>query len=170
MEYSFSQKVTKEDYVSFVTNHMKMSFLKPLNIVLFAVSIGYLMVSPFILQDGNFTFLFIGLAILLLLVGMVLYARKNAAKQYMKDEDQFNMDYEVNDKGLVYIYNDGRLEKLWVDFYSTAETEDYIYVYVNKNSGLVLVKRDISTDGVRFIKEKLRENIVPKRVKFLKGE
>ena len=27
MEYKFSQKVTKEDYISFVTNHMKNSFL-----------------------------------------------------------------------------------------------------------------------------------------------
>ena len=59
MEYKFTQKVTKEDYIAFVTNHMKISFLKPVNIVLFVISIGYLMVSPFIIGENDYTFLFL---------------------------------------------------------------------------------------------------------------
>ncbi len=170
MDYKFTQHVTREDYVAFVTNHMKLSFFKPVNMILFAISIGYLMVSPFILGNGDFTFLFIGLAIILLLVGMSFYARKNAGKQYDKDPDQFNMTYEVNDEGLVYITAEGDLTKTWSEFYSAVEVGEYIYVYVNKNSGMVLIKRDMSGDTLRFIKQKVTEHVNSKKVKLLENE
>lgn len=166
LEYNFSQHVTKEDYIAFVTNHMKMSFFKPFNIVLFVISVGYLAASPFILGTNDYTFLFIGLGIILLLVGMVFYARKNAAKTYDKNSDQFTMSYKVDDEGLTYILGEGQLQKQWMEFYSATENDDYMYVYVNKNSGLVLVKRDVPVDALRFIRSKLTEHVTPaKRVK-----
>ncbi len=169
MEYKFTQKVTKEDYVSFVTNHMKVSFLKPLNIALFVVSIGYLTVSPFLLpaDERNFTFTFIGIGILLLLIVMVWYAKRNAEKQYDKSESEFTMSYEVNEEGLVYIVSEGNIEKKWIEFYSAVENEQYLYIYVNKNSGMVIVKRDVDDAAINFVKEKLRLHVKAKRLKLL---
>lgn len=167
MEYTFSQHVTREDYVAFVTNHMKISFFKPFNIVLFVVSIGYLMLSPFILGTGEFNFLFIGLGLVALLAGMFFYAKRNAKKQYDKNPDSFNMSYEVNDEALVYIFTEQNITKKWIEFYSAAETEEYLYIYVNKNSGLVLVKRDIPNDALNFVKDKIRLHLNAKRIKLL---
>mgnify|MGYP000924350379 CR=1 FL=1 len=101
MEYKFTQEISKEDYVSFVNNHMKLSFLKPVNIILFVLSIGYLTISPFLMPaaERSYTFSFVGVGILLLLVGMVFYARKNAEKQYDKSPDGFRMTYEVDEEG-----------------------------------------------------------------------
>jgi len=137
--------------------------MKPFNIALFAISIGYLMIAPFIIGDGNYTFTFIGLGLISFIAVMYFFAKKNAGKQYDKDADQFQMSYEVDDEGLTYIIKDGSLPKKWMDFYSATETAEYLYVYVNKNSGMVMVKRDIPTDAMEFIKNKLRESLPAKR-------
>ncbi len=167
MEFTFRQKVSREDYVAFVDNHLKRSILKPLNLVLFVISIGYLMISPFILDNGDYTFFFIGLGIALLLAAMIFYARRNAAKQYDKTPDQFNMEYKVDDEGLTYLIGEGSIEKKWFDFHSAMEKEDYLYLYVNKNSGMVIVKREVPIDALNFIKEKIKEKVNPKNVKLL---
>jgi len=169
MEYTFTQEVTKEDYVSFVNNHMKLSFLKPVNIVLFAVSIGYLTISPFLMpaDERSYTFSFIGLGILALLIGMMFYARKNAEKQYDKSENDFTMTYEVNEDGLIYKLNDGNVDKKWYDFYMAMENEKYLYVYVNKNSGMVIVKRAATIEAINFVKAKLKLHVKPKRLKLM---
>ena len=169
MEYSFTQEVTKEDYVSFVNNHMKLSFLKPVNILLFVVSIGYLTISPFLMPAGerSYTFSFIGIGILVLLIGMVFYARKNAEKQYDKADNEFKMTYEVNEEGLIYKLTEGNIEKKWHDFYMAMENEKYLYVYVNKNSGMVIVKRAATFEAIDFVKSKLKLHVKPRRLKLL---
>ena len=170
MEYNFTQDVTKDDYVSFVNNHMKVSFLKPVNIILFTVSIGYLMISPFLMPvaERSYTFTYIGVGLIVLLVGLMLFAKKNAERQYDKSNGDFSMSYEFNDDALVYIVTDGNIEKKWYEFYSVLESEDYLYVYVNKNSGMLIIKRAAPTAAIEFIKEKLVANLKPKRVKLLK--
>jgi hypothetical protein len=166
MEYNFKQHLSKEDYVNFVTAHMKSSMLKPLNIVLFIISVGYLVVSPFILGTGDFTFLYFGLGIIALLVIMYFYARRNAAKQYEKNSEQFDMTYKVNDEGLNYILPQGSIEKKWIEFFSAFETEEYLFIYLQKNSGMVILKRDVPTDAVEFIKRKLVDHVNSKRLKL----
>lgn len=169
MEYTFTQEVSKEDYVSFVNNHMKLSFLKPVNILLFVVSIGYLTISPFLMpaDERSYTFSFVGIGILVLLIGMVFYARRNAEKQYDKSENEFTMTYEVNDDGLIYKLQDGNVDKKWYEFYMAMETEKYLYVYVNKNSGMVIVKRAATFEAIAFIKSKLKEHVKPKKLKLM---
>ena len=168
MEYKFNQNVTKEDYVSFVTNHMKNSFLRPFNVVLFIVSIGYLSISPFLMpaDERNFTFTFIGIGIVAVLFGMVLLAKKNAAKQYDKNSGEFKMSYDINDERLVYIVGEGQIERKWNEFYSAVENQDYLYIYVNKNSGMLIVKRDANEPTLAFIREKLRANLKPRRLRL----
>lgn len=169
MDYKFKQEVTKDDYVSFVTNHMKQSFLKPVNIILFTVSIGYLMISPFLMsaESRNYTFTFIGLGLIVLLVGLVIFSKKAAEKQYDKNAGNFDMEYEINDEALVYIVQEGRIDKKWYEFYSVSENQDYLYVYVNKQRGMLIIKRAISSDALQFVKSKLKENLKPKRVKLI---
>ena len=169
MEYKFKQEVSKEDYVSFVTNHMKQSFLKPVNIVLFTVSIGYLMISPFLMSadERNYTFTFIGIGLILLLGALVVFSKKAAERQYDKAQGSFDMEYEITDDALVYIIQEGNVSKQWYEFYSVTENENYLYVYVNKQRGMLIIKRAISSDALNFLKTKLRENLKPKRVKLL---
>ena len=169
MDYRFKQEVSKEDYVSFVTNHMKRSFLKPANIILFTISIGYLMVSPFLMasEDRNYTFTFIGVGLLLLSVALVYFSKKAAEKQYDRSETGFDMEYEINEDGLVYIVQDGRVEKKWYEFYSVNENEDYLYLYVNKQRGMLIIKRFLNQDALNLIKNKLRETLKPRRVKLI---
>jgi hypothetical protein len=168
MEYKFNQNVTKEDYVSFVTNHMKNSFLRPMNIVLFVISIGYLTVSPFFMpaDERSFTFTFIGIGIVLLLIAMVFFAKRNAEKQYDKNEGEFKMKYEVDDEGLRYIVSEGQIERKWNELFSAVENDEYLYIYVNKNSGMLMVKRDIDDAAIQFVRDRLRANLKPKRVRI----
>lgn len=170
MDYKFKQEVNQDDYVSFVTNHMKQSFLKPVNIVLFTVSIGYLMVSPFLMaaDERNYTFTFIGLGLVLLLVALAAFSKKAAERQYLKSGGNFDMEYEITDEALVYIVSEGKIAKNWSEFYSVSENDDYLYVYVNKQRGMLIIKRAITSDALDFIKNKLQENLKPNRVKFLK--
>ena len=170
MEYKFTQEISREDYVSFVVNHMKYSFLKPFNIILFTVSIGYLMVSPFLMQTGerNYTFTFIGIGLMVVLGALMVFAKRSAGKQYDKTGGEFKMTYEITDDALVYKVAEGDVTKQWNEFYSAMETEDYLYVYVNKQRGMVIVKRSISDAMVRFIKEKLAANLKPKRLRLMK--
>lgn len=170
MDYRFKQEVTKEDYVSFVTNHMKRSFVKPVNIILFTVSIGYLMVSPFLMpaEERSFTFTFIGIGLLVLLTGLVIFSKKAAEKQYDRSNGGFDMEYEITEDGLVYIVGEGTIEKKWYEFYSVNENEDYLYIYVNKQRGMLIIKRAITEEALQFIKTKLQESLKANRIKFIK--
>ncbi len=58
--------------------------------------------------------------------------------------------------------------KNWPEFYRVKETKDYLFVYVNQQSGLVLVKREIPSDAYRFILEQLEQHVISKRLKLLK--
>ena len=166
MDYKFKQAVSREDYVSFVTNHMKRSFLKPFNIILFTASIGYLMVSPFLMAaaERNYTFTFIGLGLLVLLVALAIFSKKAAERQYDRSEGGFDMEYEITDKALVYIVQDGNVIKQWYEFYSVSENDNYLYLYVNKQRGMLVIKSALSSDALRFIKDKLREHLKPGRL------
>jgi hypothetical protein len=168
MNYEFTQKVSKEDYIAFVTNHIKISFFKLSNILLFTISIGYLMISPFVLGTDDFTFLFIGLGIILLLGMMMFYVRKNAGKTYDKNPNAFDMTYKITEENLVYIVPEGDITRKWDEFYSINETEGYLYLYVNKNSGLVFVKSQVNREIIDFIIRNASKTMKPKRVKLLK--
>ena len=168
MEYEFTQSVKKDDYVAFVVNHMKYSFLKPVNIILFSVSIGYLIISPFLVTSGerDFTFTFVGFGLIILLIGLMMFAKKNAAKQYEKSGGELKMTYQINDDALVYKVAEGDISKLWYEFYSVMETEDYLYIYVNKQRGMVILKNALNSDALDFVKRKLKENLKPRRIKL----
>jgi len=166
MNYTFTQNVTKEDYVAFVTNHIFLSFLRPFNLILFIVSVGYLLATPFL--TGDFTFFFVGLGIFAFIFLLALFVRRNAKKSYDKNPEGFTMTYEVNEESLKYMTLEGELIKKWPEFYRVKETKDYLFVYINQHSGLVLVKREIPSDAYRFILEQLEQHVITKRLKLLK--
>lgn len=167
MNYSFTQNVTKDDYVAFVTNHIFLSFLRPFNLVLFVISVGYLLATPF-LTGGDFTFFFVGLGIFVFIFLLAMFVRRNAKKTYDRNPDGFTMTYEVDDQSLKYMTREGELVKNWPEFYRVKETNDYLFVYINQHSGLVLVKREIPSDAYRFILQQLEQHVIAKRLKLLK--
>lgn len=168
MEFQFHQHVERDDYVAFVTNHLKQSMFRPFNVVLYVFAFGYFMISPFILEDTPMTYFFLGLGFIAITVAMVFVARRNARKTYDNNPEQFEMDYLLTDEGLTYLLGEGQLEKKWYEIFSARETAEYLFIYVNKNSGMVVVKRDVPSDALRFLKQKLTENV--KKLKLLQED
>ena len=62
MEYNFTQKWTKEDYVAFAVNHLLQNFLKTRNLILYTISIGYLIITP--LLTGRWEFFYVGIGLI----------------------------------------------------------------------------------------------------------
>ncbi|QMS85753.1 YcxB family protein [Candidatus Xianfuyuplasma coldseepsis] len=168
MEYHFNQHVTREDYIAFLMNHLRMNIFKPTNLIFFTIGIGYLAVAPFITGTQDFTFTFIGLGLVLVMILSILFARYNAGKRYDKNPGNFDMSYTVDDNGFSYNVSGQKIETPWMNFYSASETEDYLYVFVSKDSGSVIVKRDVPNDAIEFIKTKLQEHVNAKKINFLK--
>jgi LPXTG-motif cell wall-anchored protein len=168
MNYNFKQELTREDYISFVTNHLRQGLLKPLNILFFTISIGYLLVSPLLPgNEGNYGFTLIGLALLLVLGAMIYFARRSASKRYESVKDEFKVEFTMDENTLRYELEDQRfIEKQWMEFYSAYERGDYIYLYVSKNSGIVIVTRDLQPEIVRFIRASLTKHLQKRRLRL----
>jgi hypothetical protein len=126
-----------------------------------------LVISPFVLEGQDYTFLYIGIGIVVLLTGMVFFVRYNAGKTYDRNPDAFNMSYRVDETMLTYIVPEGEIQKKWDEFHSVYENEDYLYLYVNKNSGLVFVKSQVNTDITTFIIKQVAVHLKPKNIKVL---
>ena len=168
MEFRFTQTWTKDDYVAFATNHMIASVFKLSNLILFSVSIGYLLIYPFF--TGDFRFFFMGLSIFFFLAAFLLFTRVGARRSYEKNKDLMTISFVINDEGLTYLNKEGELLKPWNEFYSFKETEKYFFIYFSKNKGMLLAKRDFDESLKRFIIEKIQEHLVDKRkIKVLKN-
>ncbi len=166
MEYEFTQKWTKEDYVAFATNHLLLSFLKKKNLILYTVSIGYLLITP--VFTDRWEFFFVGIGLIFLFMGYILMARKIAGKGYEKNKDSFSIKFVLNETGLVYETQDGTVEETWEKFITVIENEKYFFMYFAANKGFLIAKRDLSEDMIRMIRNGLREHVVnQKRIKLL---
>lgn len=165
MEYKINHHIEKEDYLAFVTNHIVSGFLKPLNMVLFTISLAYLIVTPFL--TGEFTFLLIALGIIALIIVGIFFVRRNAVKTYDKDSSSFDMKYEFNEEGFAAVMSEGKRELLWSEFYSAKETDKYLFIYVTPQQGLMLVKSQLSEEALKFLKEQLLNFAVrPRKFNF----
>ena len=76
------------------------------------------------------------------------------------------MELVFKDEVLVYRNSDGNLEKNWYEFAKAKESDEYIYLAISKQSGLIIVKRQISSDALAFLYSRLKEHIVPKNLKL----
>ena len=166
MEYQFTQKWTKEDYVAFATNHLLLNFLKIQNIILYSVSITYLLITP--LLTGNWAFHFVGLGLIAILGGYVLMARRSAEKGYERNKESLSIDFILNDTGLIYETKDGKVTENWEQFSSVKETEKYFFMYFAANKGFLLAKRDLNDEMILFIRNNLLQHVVnQKKLKLL---
>jgi len=170
MEYEFTQTWSQEDYVAFAKNHMLSAIFKVSNIILFTVSIGYLLITP-IISGGDFLFFFLGIGVLAMISLFLVYAINNSKKTYEKNKHLMTIDFVVNDEGLTYKTKEGELTKPWNEFYSFKETKDHFFIYFNKQNGLLLAKRDFSYELQSFIVKQINDHLVDKRkIKILKRE
>ena len=166
MEYEFTQNWTQEDYVAFVTHHMMISVFKTTNLILFTVSITYLLITPFIYE--NFQFFFMGIAVFLFLIAFLIFTRYGAKRAYNKNVELMTIRFRLNDEGITYLNEDGELLKPWNEFYSFKETSNYFFIYFNKNKGMLLAKRDFSEEINKFIINNVLKHVVDQRkVKIL---
>lgn len=166
MEYQFSQKWTKEDYVAFATNHLLLNFLKLHNIILYSVSISYLLLTP--LFTESYSFFFIGLGLILVMGGYILIARRSAGKGYERNKENLSISFTLNESGLIYETKDGVVTEEWNKFINVKETEKYFFMYFSANKGFLLAKRDLSEDMINMIRNSLKEHVVNlKKIKLL---
>ena len=161
MEYEFTQNWTQEDYVAFVTHHMMISVFKTTNLILFTVSITYLLITPFIYE--NFQFFFMGIAVFLFLIAFLIFTRYGAKRAYNKNVELMTIRFRLNDEGITYLNEDGELLKPWNEFYSFKETSNYFFIYFNKNKGMLLAKRDFSEEINKFIINNVLKHVVDQR-------
>ena len=161
MEYEFTQNWTQEDYVAFVTHHMMISVFKTTNLILFTVSITYLLITPFIYE--NFQFFFMGIAVFLFLIAFLIFTRYGAKRAYNKNVQLMTIRFRLNDEGITYLNEDGELLKPWNEFYSFKETSNYFFIYFNKNKGMLLAKRDFSEEINKFIINNVLKHVVDQR-------
>ena len=166
MEYEFTQKWTKEDYVAFATNHLLMNFLKTRNLILYTVSIGYLLITPLLME--RWEFFFVGVGLIVLFIGYLFMAKRSAAKGYERNKDSLSIKFTLNDSGLIYDTPDGLVTEKWNQFIYVKETEVYFFMYFAANKGFLIAKRDLNEDMIRMIRHGLRDHVVnQKRIKLL---
>jgi hypothetical protein len=166
MEYEFTQKWTKEDYVAFATNHLLLNFLKTKNIILYTVSIGYLLMTPLIIE--RWEFFYVGIGLVVLFTGYLFMARKSAGKGYEKNKESLGIKFTLNDSGLIYETPEGIVTENWNQFINVKETEKHFFMYFAANKGFLIAKRDLSEDMNRMIRRGLREHVVnQKKIKLL---
>lgn len=162
MEFKFNQELTREDYVEFVFTHMISNMFQPYKRVGLFISVIYLVISPLFME--TFIFTFIGLGIILFIVGLSIFLRRNAGKYFDNNPDQFKMTYTLDETKFHYQNNDIIVEKMWSEFYSARESENILYVYVDKLRGIAVKKSDAGEEAINFIKKQLTENITKKRL------
>ena len=166
MEYKFSQKWTEEDYVTFAMNHLLLSFFKKQNIILYGLSIGYLLITPAL--TGRWEFFYVGIGLVLLLGGYLIMAKRAAVKGYERNKDSLSIEFTLNDQGLIYETSDGKITDNWEQFYSVKETEKYFFMYFAAQKGFIVAKRDLTEEMVLFIRRNLLDHVVnQKRIKLL---
>ena len=166
MEYEFLQKWTKEDYVAFATNHLLLNFLKTKNIILYTVSIGYLLITPLFVE--RWEFFYVGIGLIVLFFGYLLMARKSAGKGFEKNKDSNGIKFTLTESGLIYETPDGIVTENWNQFINVKETEKHFFMYFAANKGFLIAKRDLSEDMNRMIRRGLREHVVnQKKIKLL---
>lgn len=168
MEFKFEQKLTRDDYIEFVYSHMVSNMFATWKKYLLFVSLVYLVLSPFLL-DGKLVFMYIGIGIVVFIVLLVLFMKNNAGRFYDKNSEDFTTTYTINDEGFTYQSGEGVLTKMWSEFYSARETENILYLYVDKMRGMAIKKDTAGNDVVVMIKTKIVENVHNiKRIKFKK--
>lgn len=165
MKYEINQTLTKEDYMAYVTNQLYNYFFRPFNVIIFSVILVYLLIVPFFTQ--NYGFMLIALGAILLNVLLIVYTRHRAKKFFEKNQDLISMNLVLEDQELVYKNIDGNLSKKWFEFDNVKETEDYIFLNVNRQSGLIIVKRELSAEAKQFLLEKVSASLPAKKVKLL---
>lgn len=167
MNYEFTQTWTKEDYVAFATNHLLNNFKKIQNLLLYSISIGYLLITPTL--TGKFTFFYVGIALLVIIALYIVFARHTAAKGYEKNKEYLTISFELNQASLTYITKEGKLTEPWQNFYSVKETKDYFFIYFTAQKGFLLAKRDLTDSMKSFVIRMFQEHMTNKKhMKFLK--
>jgi hypothetical protein len=165
MNYEVNQTLTREDYMAYVTNQLYNYFFRPFNLIIFGVIIIYLLIVPIFTE--NYGFMLIAVGAIALNALLIFYTRSRAKKFYDKNQDLIKMELLIEENELVYKNTDGNLTKKWFEFESVKETEEYFFLNVNRQSGLIIVKRELSPEGSAFLVEKLKASIKPKKLKLL---
>lgn len=164
MEYEITQELNEKDYMAYVTNQLMSYFLRPINVGMYVVILGYM--AYMLITTQNWVIILMIVAILALNLVLIFYTRNRAKKFFKKNQDLIKMNFTFKEDTLVYKNSDGNLEKNWYEFSSAKENEEYIFLTVTKQSGLIIVKRFLTSDALTFLYGRINTHINPKKVKL----
>lgn len=164
MEYEVTQELNEKDYMAYVTNQLMSYFLRPINVIMYVVILSYM--GYVLVTTQNYVILLMILAIVVLNLILIFFTRGRAKKFFKQNQELIRMQLTFKDDILVYRNSDGDLEKFWYEFIGARESDDYIYLSVNKQSGLIIVKRFLSSDALNYLYGRLKEHVNPKKIKL----
>jgi hypothetical protein len=73
------------------------------------------------------------------------------------DPESFNYDYVINEVTCSFSTKDGKSSKMWSEFVTKYENEEYLYIFTKKNRGLMFVKKSLEPEILEFINGKVSE-------------
>lgn len=166
MEYKFTQELNEKDYMAYVNQQLLSYFFRPINIALYVVIVGYL--GFMLITQFSYIVLLMFAMIVLLNLTLWFYTKRRAKKFFKENQNLIRMTLTFKEDELVYKNTDGDVVKSWVDFTRVKESEEYFYLAVDKQSGLIIVKRYLSSEALAFFNKVITEKIDQKKLKLLK--
>ena len=151
--YDFKQKVSKEDYLEFYKFHVRKNLYSPLKLVFAAVFLLTLYSGPLY---GQWNMLYIGIGLTVLLGVLYLRVSTSGAKIYDQDPETFNYQYKFDNVTVSFSTKDGKSSKMWTEFVDIHETDNYVYIFMKSNKGLMFVKSQAPEGAIDFIKTKVK--------------
>jgi hypothetical protein len=154
MEYKFKQVVSKEDYLAFYKYHLLKKFYDPIKLAMGVVFFLILLSGIFFDQMVMF---YTGIGLLVFVIFVYLRISFAGGKIYDMDPESFNYDYVINEVTCSFSTKDGKSSKMWSEFVTKYENEEYLYIFTKKNRGLMFVKKSLEPEILEFINGKVSE-------------
>jgi low affinity Fe/Cu permease len=161
MEYKFNQKLTEEDFLVFYRLYFKKTFMRPLNVVIVTIFFIVLLMGPFF-GSPQTAYYAIGLAVFL--VAMYFYMGNQGKKLYNRDPESFKMDYVVNEDTITFSSEHGSSSKMWSEFARLHEVEEFVFIYLKNNRGLIFKRAYVGNEAFNFIIDRASRDIKQKNI------
>lgn len=161
MEYKFRQELTEDDFLIFYKLYLTKTFMRPLNIVLISIFFVVLLAGPFF---GNFQTLYYAIGLAAFIVGLYFYMKGQGKRLFNSDPESFSMDYYVDENTITFSTKEGSSSKMWSEFESMHEVEEFAFIYLKNKRGLIFKRDYIGSEAYDFIVERATKDMKAKNI------
>lgn len=165
MEFKFKQKISKEEYLVFYKFNATKNLYTPTKILVGSVFLLTLY-SGFFFNNSGLGF--VGVALTVLFVAAYFRVMTSGGKIYEMDPETFHYTYDINDVTVSFSTKDGKSSKMWSEFKDRYEDDEFLFVFMKNNKGLMFVKSKMPAGLLSFIQQKVPKerklNAIDKRL------